>query len=83
MTSLRNNEAQRRSSFTMQEQKDTPLEETLEATDSQHGARDLKDRDGNEDAASPQMRDRYVVSTTFGPLTELTDPVSRHLTTRY
>ncbi|SPJ71677.1 uncharacterized protein FTOL_01405 [Fusarium torulosum] len=52
-----NNEAQRRSSFTMQEQKDTPLEETIEATDSQHGARDLKDRDGNEDAASPQMRD--------------------------
>ncbi|KAM0212737.1 hypothetical protein ACHAQI_004694 [Fusarium lateritium] len=58
--------AQSRSSSALQGQKDTPLEEHYEATDTQHEVRNLNDRDGNEGSVSLQMRDEYVVHTAFG-----------------
>jgi hypothetical protein len=50
----------------MHNQKNTLLEGTLEAIDSQYEARDLNDRDGKKGPALPQITDRYIVSTTFG-----------------
>ncbi|KIL92101.1 hypothetical protein FAVG1_04508 [Fusarium avenaceum] len=53
-----NTQARYRSSLTMQDQKDTPLEEALEATYPQHEARNLEDDGGDEGAASPNIRNR-------------------------
>lgn len=44
----------------MQDQKNTPLKEPYEATDPQHETRNLEDAGGDEGAASPNIRNRYV-----------------------